>query len=317
MLRQQANDLHKMVPPFSEISEASTERIKAERELKRLTDPTEGFGLPPTDLRVVSIEKKVAKLSAEAARLSQLHEARSAAWQAASRTLSNVENWLRHRMPGNCKLESVEVEPVKLLKGEDLVGAVERLRRHGRELRADLHRIDSAPYPAAYCKQRMREQVSILAQRGEINVAALIEDGNGKLQFQRELLRVQMHNIPKAPAAVGYAEAVDPAALVAWLFKEALIKRLDAEIDSEQDDKAALSPEAREKAAAEVMADLLAVERDECALVWQAQAQNLPVEHRSDISPLALLGVRLVTAPRAVPTIGSPEHSFGLVGTGQ
>jgi hypothetical protein len=41
-----------------------------------------------------------------------------------------------------------------------------------------------------------------------------------------------------------------------------------------------------------VMGDLLAVERDEAALVWQAQAQNLPVEHRADISPLALLGLR-------------------------
>jgi hypothetical protein len=38
------------------------------------------------------------------------------------------------------------------------------------------------------------------------------------------------------------------------------------------------------------MGDLLAVERDEAALVWQAQ--NLPVEHRADISPLALLGLR-------------------------
>jgi hypothetical protein len=230
--------------------------------------------------------------------------------------VATSENWLRHGVPGNCKLESVEVEPVKLLKGEITADAVERLRRRGRELKADLHRIESAPFPSSYAKQRMREQVEILAQRGETNVAALVEDGNGKLQFQRALLRVQMHNIPKAPAAVGYAEAVDPAALVAWLFKEALIKRLDAEIDREADDKAALSPEAREKAGAEVMGDLLAVERDECALVWQAQAQGLPVEHRSDISPLALLGVWLVTAPRVVPSFGSsPEHAITFVGT--
>ncbi|OSI79310.1 hypothetical protein BSZ21_01530 [Bradyrhizobium canariense] len=38
------------------------------------------------------------------------------------------------------------------------------------------------------------------------------------------------------------------------------------------------------------MGDLLAVERDEAALVWPAQAQGLPVEHRADINPLALLG---------------------------
>ena len=46
-------------------------------------------------------------------------------------------------------------------------------------------------------------------------------------------------------------------------------------------------------------ADLLSEERDECALVWRAQSENLPVEHRPDINPIALLGVKLTTAPRA------------------
>jgi hypothetical protein len=101
----------------------------------------------------------------------------------------------------------------------------------------------------------------------------------------------------------------DTVALVAWLHKDALIAALDREIASEADDKAALSHEAREKAVAETQADLLAVERDESWFVWQAQSQGLPVEHRADISPLALLGLKLVTAPRADP---SPETSPGL-----
>ena len=91
----------------------------------------------------------------------------------------------------------------------------------------------------------------------------------------------------------------DTVALVAWLHKDALIAALDREIASEADDKAALSHEAREKAVAETQADLLAVERDESWFVWQAQSQGLPVEHRPDIAPLALLNVRLVTTPRA------------------
>ena len=40
-----------------------------------------------------------------------------------------------------------------------------------------------------------------------------------------------------------------------------------------------------------MLGDLLAVERDEAALVWTAQSQGMPVEHRADISPLALLGL--------------------------
>ncbi|MET4037575.1 hypothetical protein ABIB94_008863 [Bradyrhizobium sp. JR7.2] len=71
-----------------------------------------------------------------------------------------------------------------------------------------------------------------------------------------------------------------------------------------------MTHEARQKAEAEVQGDLLAVERDECALVWTAQAQGLPIEHRGgDLSPLALLGVRLITAPRPD---ASPETSPGL-----
>ena len=44
----------------------------------------------------------------------------------------------------------------------------------------------------------------------------------------------------------------------------------------------------RQQREAVVLGDLLAVERDEGALVWQALAQNLPVEHRNDINPVAL-----------------------------
>jgi hypothetical protein len=57
------------------------------------------------------------------------------------------------------------------------------------------------------------------------------------------------------------------------------------------------------------MADLLSVERDEAALTWSAMEQRLPIEFRPDISPLALLGLKLVTAPRAD---AFPETSPGL-----
>jgi hypothetical protein len=109
--------------------------------------------------------------------------------------------------------------------------------------------------------------------------------------------------------AVAELEAAVP--LLVWLHKDALIRRLDVEIDAEADDKAALTLEARQKAEAEVMGDLLAVERDEAVLVWQAQSQNLPVEHRADCSPLAILQCRLVTAPPVNASPGSsPGHSW-------
>jgi hypothetical protein len=242
---------------------------------------------------------------------------RTEAWRAPARALQNVETWLKSGRPGGTTLQDYEGQPPKLNKGEDVLSALERTRRRGRELQADLHRIESAPYPSSHAKRRMREMVEQLAMRCGANVSGLIEHGDGKLEFKRELLRVQMHNIPKAPAAIGYLETVDPCAVIAWLLKETLIKRLDAEIDSEADDKAALSEEARAMAAAEAQGDLLAVERDEAALVWQAQAQNLPCEHRADCAPCAILGCVLLTAPRAAPASGSSaEHVWDFVRSG-
>jgi hypothetical protein len=231
--------------------------------------------------------------------------------------LTNVEEFLKSGRPGGTTLEAVETEPPKLAKGETVIDAIERLRRRGRELQADLHRIRSAPYPSAHAKRKMREQVEVWAQRGAANVAGLVEHGDGKIEFQREMLRVQMHNIPKAPAAIGYAEAIDAVAVIAWLAPDLLIRRLDAEIDSEADDKSSLSHEDRQRRESEVLLDILANDRDESFFVWQAQSQNLPVEHRSDCSPLAILQCRLVTAPpRAVPA-STWQHSYELVQAGR
>ena len=101
--------------------------------------------------------------------------------------------------------------------------------------------------------------------------------------------------------------------MTCWLHRDALIAALDREIASEADDKAALTHEAREKAEAEVQGDLLAVEREESALVWQAQSENLPAEHRADVSVVALLSIALVAAPRADASPGTtPGLSWPL-----
>ena len=115
------------------------------------------------------------------------------------------------------------------------------------------------------------------------------------------------------PRPLALREAVDVVGLVAWLHKDAQIKRLDAKIDSEADDGAALSHEVRRQRDAEAQADLLAIERDEAALVFRAQSEGLPVEHRAHIGPVALLGLRLVTTARVNQTPGTtPEYSWPM-----
>jgi hypothetical protein len=121
--------------------------------------------------------------------------------------------------------------------------------------------------------------------------------------------RSQVYNVDTP--AVAFAEVPDTLALFAFLHKEALTKKLDALIDEEAD-KAAMSYDARKKAENVVLGDILAVERDESALVWSAMAQGLPVLHRRECSPLAILQCALATAPRAEVQGTTPGLSYTL-----
>ncbi|WP_354134414.1 hypothetical protein [Bradyrhizobium sp. S3.9.1] len=307
-LRQRSADAHAVIPEFADIQEASVAKIEAANALKRLTAHPQDFGfdLKPDDPRVIAAQRTLNKATDDFERIKQRSEVRTAAWQAASGALANVETWLKGARPGGTALEECEWPEPKLLKGETVLDAIERLRRRGRELKADLHRIRSAPFPSSHAKAQMREQIEALAQRGAPSVSLLIEHDRD-IAWPKQQMQSAVYNAQ--PGAIAYAEATDAVALFAWTLKDQLIKRLDAEIDAEADDKAALSHEARQKAEAETMGDLLAVERDESRFVWSAMEHNLPVQHRADCSQVAIMQCQLVTAPRAD---ASPRTSPGL-----
>ena len=314
-LRQRSLDLHAVVPPFEDIRQASLARTEAENALSRLTNHPHqfGLGLAQDHLSVRQAQRTLEKAEDEFKRIKDRSEARTQVWRASGAALAACEAWLKDR-PGGTALEAVEIEAPKLSKGEDVLAGIERLRRRGRELRADLHRIASAPFPSSWAKQAMRQQVEALAARGEPDVSVLVERG-ANIVWPTTQVQVTVFNAQ--PGAVGYASMPDTLAIETWRNKEALIKRLDAEIDSEADDQAALTHEARQEREAEVMGDLLAVERDESWLVWAAMARSLPVEHRNDCAAQAILQVQLITAPRATNGPTSPGHAFDVVRGGQ
>ena len=307
-LRQRANDKHAIIPEFETVRQAAMERVEAERALARLVNHPQdhGFNLPLTNARVIEATKLLEKLTADLKRLQELQQVRTAQWQAASGAKAASEAWLRDGRPHGATLEVFDAEPPRLAKGETVLNAVERVRRRGRELRADLHRIRSAPFPSNYAKSQMRAQIDALTQRGAPDVTNLIEHDRDIIW---PTLRVQSE-VHAEKRGLAFAEVPDALALVAWLHKDELIAALDREIVTEADDKAALSHEARGKAEVEVLADLLDMERQEAELVWQAQSQGLPVEHRADCDPCAILQIKLVTAPRATAAETSPGMSW-------
>ena len=212
-LRQRSADAHAVCVSHSELQEQTALKNDAEQALKRLTDhPSNGgHNLPPTDPRAVVAEKHLAKMTDDLRRLQERTEARATAWQAASAAMAACEAYLRDGKPGNTTLEAVEIEPPKLAKGENgLLDAVSRLRHHCRELRADLHRIESAPFPSSYAKRKMREQIEALAQRGVPDVSVLIEHDRD-IAWPTQRLSSQV--IGAEQRALAFAEVTDTPAL--------------------------------------------------------------------------------------------------------
>ena len=256
MLRQRSADTHAVIPEFADIQEATTAGIEAENRLNQLTNHPQEFGhnLPPTDARVVAQQRLVDKLTDDLKRLKERSDARAAAWQTTARTLGNAEDWLRNGRPSGVQLLDYDGPEPTLAKGEGILDGIERLRRRGRELKADLHRIASAPYPSAYAKAQMRAQIEQLAMQGAPSVSSLIEH-DGKIAWPMQMMRSEVRG--GEHPALAFAEIPDALALACWLHKDALVAALTREISTESGDAATLSPEARAQAEAEVLSDIL------------------------------------------------------------
>ena len=264
-------------------------------------------------MRALEQLKQVTKLSDEFKRINERREARSASWTAISIVVSAVESWLRGGgVPGGCVLRDFDGPEPKLIKSESIVDGIERLRRRCREIKADIHRIQSAPYSSVNAKARMRSQVEALAEIGSPDVSDLIEHDR-PVAFQMQ--RVQSDVVGIEATAFAFAQISDAVALTCWLHKDSIIKKLDAEIDAVADDAAALSSEEHAKRLAEAQGDLLATERDESWWDWKAQSEGLPVERRADASPAAILQCMVVAAPKHSSNGGSsPSMSFDIIG---
>ena len=177
-LRQIVADKHAVCVPFADRQEANTARATAERQLQRLLAHRSegGFHLDPADSRVEFAQEQLDKLTADAQRLKELDEVRTAAWRTASAVLVTVETWLRNGRPPGTVLQDYDGPEPNLAKGESIIDAIPRHRRRGRELKADLHRIRSAPFPSSRAKQRMRAMIQELAMQGAPDVADLVEN---------------------------------------------------------------------------------------------------------------------------------------------
>ena len=318
-VREIAEDRHRKMPELEERQAANQARGEAQRRLDRLLGhPHEsfggsgsGFGLRQDDVRVVQQRRVLQEATMMAERLAARYEAASAEWQPAARTRHAIDTMLRNRRHGTTFAEYV-AEP-RLAKGEDILGACDRLARRCRELRADAHRVESAPFPLSHARTRLVEAIDRLAKAP--NVSALIEHEAGDIWWPRTTVQSQVFNVDGRPIA--FAETPDALGLLAWTLRDTLIKQMDGLLAEESDDANALSLADRQKQGLQIQSDLAAVEYDLAAMVWRGLDDRLPVWFDGDQSAMTVIGAQLVTQ-LATNGGSSPEHAgYEILGPGR
>ena len=180
-----------------------------------------------------------------------------------------------------------------------------------RELAADLHKVRSSPWPSSVAKAAAKAQIDALAEAAAPDIDRCIEHGL-PVSFPT-VMQTALVRGTETPA-LAFAEAPDAFGFLCSMFRDQVLAKINEDLDAIANDEEALSEQQRQEMEAQISNDMLSVERSECSLIWRADASGDVIDFRNTTSPQAVLGIRLVTAPRqAAP--GTPgDHAYDLVG---
>jgi hypothetical protein len=269
--------------------ETRREKIeKAQQHKQKADDLKRTWNYADNHPEVQSQYRLAQKFFEEVHRLDKARAAREPEWRDLNRLKMAIEGDL-NSLPEGMAIEGEPPVEWQLRKGESASTALERCRRYRRELHAKLDRADAAPVTAALAKERVKEFIARVAKGPELypvvehrrSGSAIIwptaSQQNGA--FARdEAINIVTHN-------------TDVVALLAWLFPDQLLAKIEAEIDEISDDDEALSDADRLKLMNEIRNDILHVEREETHWVSVARAGGALVHHRPDVDYRALLSL--------------------------
>ena len=186
-------------------------------------------------------------------------------------TLENVNSYNQPKVAIKEYLDKPEFE--------DLAGVVE-IRDRIAGLKADRRTIENAPQHSATAKQIAQKQIEELAEIGRPNVEPALHDKD----------RVQFGIIETDVLHYGLKTQQSAFALVAWVFKDQLLKSVFNDIDRFADDDRALDDDERNNALQDLDAKILQAERAEVAAILNSDGHKLL---RSDTDFRAFLGIIL------------------------
>jgi hypothetical protein len=167
---------------------------------------------------------------------------------------------------------------INIPKGATIQGQAEVVR----SLKKERGATDAALPPIDGAKRQVRGKVAMMAQGFE----AIVVDGQVRIRPPIEQVKGVELTSPGMLASV-----TDAAALVAWLAPDKVIEHLEAQLDADYAGQLSLSDEEKRKRLADLDAKILAAERIEAELVWQAIERGESITFRPDIDPRAVLGI--------------------------
>jgi hypothetical protein len=180
--------------------------------------------------------------------------------------------------------------PAKLPKIDNLSAALQKNRDQQSALNDELIALETAPMTKAEAKAAMRAAVAALAKQPD--VSGLFYDQ--QLSWPTAQLVAHGNSTGKegTGTVVTAATVRDSFGLFIWAHADAIVAKLDAEIERMGNDAAALSREDQAARIAEAQAKLLAAQRQQETIVETLEATGQQVTRTCHI-PEVLLGIEL------------------------
>lgn len=175
--------------------------------------------------------------------------------------------------------------PVKLAKTDNLTDALKRNRDQQTIANNELLAVQNAGLTIAEAKAAMRAEVAAIVEKGRPDAYSLFH-GN-PIEWPTELFIANGAGVHQHTVA---ATVKDAFALAIWANADAVIAKLDTEIERMGDDASALSRDAQAARIVECEANLLKLQRQEEAIVEALEVQGHQVR-RICADPQILLGI--------------------------
>jgi hypothetical protein len=259
-------------------------------------------GMPDDAPAVIAVRKEIARYEKKLAEADQLATSRSARFTALSQLVTACEKFLQDL--GNAPIVLHQPQPVTKKKNgsgtNSFAEGVEALRARLRTLAQERRAVAAAPYPSSLAKTRLRELIDELASKGSPQNLLHVIEANDASRVAAPTIRTQHSPHVGVQTSTGWASGVasivldmpDPLSLLCWLNRDAVLKRINSEIDKLGDDERALSVEQRQAKLLEIDELALSAEREEEALITLAEQQGVTaIDRRSDATPKVVLGI--------------------------